>query len=1167
MSGYFQAVMSEIWISNNATSSSSSTPAPLLTGGGGPSTTLTINNHSSGTVNTTTTSSPSTSTVNPAISSSSLTTTSNHPPKGFSSSSIMVDHPHHHPPPPPSSSSNTTSSFLHQQGTVVAVTSLSSSLNTYSPSLSPVVPSSFSSSPRTSGTLGGGPTMVVGGSVYSSSSSYPTNNSSTMTTTTSLNPLMNSAMILEFDIDTSDYERYASSSLSNHHPSSGNNNNGIIPRSSLKNYSKYAGDITVTAFEDILRFLYGFQPRIDNHNAKSLLVTASYFDVPLLMSQVADFIFANLSIDNVIEYLLLVYDKEYGEPGKLIEDASLAYLYRNAIDINPLRLRSLPLAYQKKLLLANELYTPSEYARYKLAITIKQAVRTLIMDDMVQANVPLPSLTPSTISGLSNSMSSNASVSSLPAKDNDVKMVPTITTHSPHTMNNNHRFDRSESSYTRAPSNTRSSVTSPLGTDTSSTPLATNPTYTVRIRDTIPSVSTTPVLPSSSSVTASGSNNNAGMVPPSTPLTIRRLQIDTSSSIINDTNRAVNTSTSSNNNTNTNPVLVNNPVLSNNHHHGLYDLPSASSISSESILHHHSALLTSSSSGLSSMAHDSNFPQPTTITMPAPLSTRSYNSIRRLATFSPASYTSNNTTTIHSQLNNHGTNNSLSRSNPILNGGNNVMVTGQRADNTMDDSEESMDHHVQSIRLNNNEEEEDHTSLLSTAQSIHPSTGPATHYANTRNNDNNSIYHQPIGRGRGRTTTESFAHYPSYGTNNTINNNYPPPTNTESNSRIFRFPSQIDEENTSNNHQSRPRNSSNNGTNGEDITADDVYFSQRRSSNVDMDQEHSDTVTPSPSSSNTLPHPSSRIARVLRETASALWSSSVTMAYPPPPPPPVPSSSSSSVPGITGTNNNNTLTIYDHMVDTDDYSSDDHQSLTYQQSYIPRDSKSMMDEHDNGPSLSHPINNNGGQPPLVSCCNPTIVMDTGYSSRNSLKNTTGTTITTSSNSIGNVNTNLLPDQVLPLSPAGPVPPSSSSGGGMGRTDPSDSILMDQTTMGSSNLHSPSSVILQSVTLRDFYNELEELDTTYTEIFQNIRWIHLSPEEIDNVRKDQEVSSAFLDQAIVDQTLMREKVSIRIDAVCKSNFCVRLAKYYFFLSFCSIIIFTFCIVSSTIVRIS
>jgi hypothetical protein len=110
---------------------------------------------------------------------------------------------------------------------------------------------------------------------------------------------------------------------------------------------------------------------ITHHNVETLLATASFFDVAALASLVSDWVFCALSTSTVVRFVNMVAHCEYGEPGKVrpittectwrcaiaasrsrrpmpcaqtIEDASFAYLHRNAIDI--FDLHKLPIACQ-----------------------------------------------------------------------------------------------------------------------------------------------------------------------------------------------------------------------------------------------------------------------------------------------------------------------------------------------------------------------------------------------------------------------------------------------------------------------------------------------------------------------------------------------------------------------------------------------------------------------------------------------------------------------------------------------------------------------------------------------------------------------------------------------------------------------------------------------------
>ena len=143
--------------------------------------------------------------------------------------------------------------------------------------------------------------------------------------------------------------------------------------------------VTPLAFGEMLRFLYGLPSHVlvpgdaDSHlHVPSLLATASYFDVPALLQSVSDHVFATLGPGNAVSFLSAVHNKEFGDPGRLIEDASFAYLFRNATDVGETRLQLLPLAHQQRLLLAGELYVASEFQRYRIALALKRSGRARI---------------------------------------------------------------------------------------------------------------------------------------------------------------------------------------------------------------------------------------------------------------------------------------------------------------------------------------------------------------------------------------------------------------------------------------------------------------------------------------------------------------------------------------------------------------------------------------------------------------------------------------------------------------------------------------------------------------------------------------------------------------------------------------------------------------------
>ena len=123
---------------------------------------------------------------------------------------------------------------------------------------------------------------------------------------------------------------------------------------------------------ELVGYLYGKVPDICDDNVVPLLDAASFFGVPRLAPVVAAYVFAHLTPTNVVPFLNLVHDVEYGDAGKLIEDAALAFLYRNALEVG-IGLADLPLVLQARILIAEELFVPTEWDRYKLAVGVKRA--------------------------------------------------------------------------------------------------------------------------------------------------------------------------------------------------------------------------------------------------------------------------------------------------------------------------------------------------------------------------------------------------------------------------------------------------------------------------------------------------------------------------------------------------------------------------------------------------------------------------------------------------------------------------------------------------------------------------------------------------------------------------------------------------------------------------
>lgn len=135
----------------------------------------------------------------------------------------------------------------------------------------------------------------------------------------------------------------------------------------------------------LVEHLYGAEAPVDGDNAPGLLFASSFFDVPSLTQKVADFVFGHLSKDNAVRFALLTEGVELGEAGKLISDASHAFILRLSDSIDPADLASLPLSRQQTMLTSSDLYIASEFDRFTLAINIRRRVLQRIQIEMAEA--------------------------------------------------------------------------------------------------------------------------------------------------------------------------------------------------------------------------------------------------------------------------------------------------------------------------------------------------------------------------------------------------------------------------------------------------------------------------------------------------------------------------------------------------------------------------------------------------------------------------------------------------------------------------------------------------------------------------------------------------------------------------------------------------------------
>ena len=112
------------------------------------------------------------------------------------------------------------------------------------------------------------------------------------------------------------------------------------------------------------------------------------------MNAAADHVFSSMSTNTVINTLLAVHGKDFGDAGALIESAGLAFLFRNGVDVGGMELARLPIDLQLRVLTSPDLWTRSEAERVRLVCATLRACRAR----MLQANINFD--TPGTRSGL-----------------------------------------------------------------------------------------------------------------------------------------------------------------------------------------------------------------------------------------------------------------------------------------------------------------------------------------------------------------------------------------------------------------------------------------------------------------------------------------------------------------------------------------------------------------------------------------------------------------------------------------------------------------------------------------------------------------------------------------------------------------------------------------------
>lgn len=156
---------------------------------------------------------------------------------------------------------------------------------------------------------------------------------------------------------------------------SGNPSGGSVVEFEVDSRS---GFVSSESFLMLVDFLYGVPPdHLTNELVKPLLAIGSYFGVPQLCEMVSDYAFANMDRHSCALFVDLDTATDYGQAGKNIADAAIAYLQRNALDIGE-KLCELELKLQVELLTSDLLYIQSEFHRYQLALRVKRAGAAMI---------------------------------------------------------------------------------------------------------------------------------------------------------------------------------------------------------------------------------------------------------------------------------------------------------------------------------------------------------------------------------------------------------------------------------------------------------------------------------------------------------------------------------------------------------------------------------------------------------------------------------------------------------------------------------------------------------------------------------------------------------------------------------------------------------------------
>ncbi|XP_010259602.1 PREDICTED: uncharacterized protein LOC104598970 isoform X2 [Nelumbo nucifera] len=117
-----------------------------------------------------------------------------------------------------------------------------------------------------------------------------------------------------------------------------------------------------------LAYLYGHHPKLNDNNAFRVLAAASFLDLQDLCAICTDFIISELWTSNFLAYQVFAESQDYGIHGERVRSACWGYLCQSgAVELKEV-LPKLSSQTLHALLTSDELWVPSEEARFELAL-------------------------------------------------------------------------------------------------------------------------------------------------------------------------------------------------------------------------------------------------------------------------------------------------------------------------------------------------------------------------------------------------------------------------------------------------------------------------------------------------------------------------------------------------------------------------------------------------------------------------------------------------------------------------------------------------------------------------------------------------------------------------------------------------------------------------------